>query len=207
MRALDLFCGGGGAAMGLHRAGFEVTGVDLTAQPRYPFTFHQGDAMAWPLEGYDLIWASPPCQAYSASTLAHRRAGKEYVDLLAPVRARLKAHGAPYVIENVVGAPMRGHTILCGTMFGLPLLRHRLFETSFPISSLLPPCQHKGDEIPVYGHGSPSWNRARHVRHLIAEKRTAMGIDWLNRDELSQAIPPAYSEWLARQWLASLEAA
>jgi DNA (cytosine-5)-methyltransferase 1 len=176
MKALDLFCGAGGAAMGLHRAGFEVHGVDLAPQPHYPFTFHRGDAMEWLLDGYDFIWASPPCQAYSASTLALRRAGKEYVDLLAPVRTRLRACGTPYVIENVVGAPMRGHTVLCGTMFGLRLLRHRLFETSFPICSLLPPCQHKGDEIPVYGHGTPSWHRGRYDRNYsVGEKCVAMG--------------------------------
>jgi DNA (cytosine-5)-methyltransferase 1 len=208
MRALDLFCGAGGVTKGLQRAGYHVTGVDLVASPRYcGDAFIQGDALTVDLDGYDFVWASPPCQAYSCSTLALRNAGRHYPDLLAAVRARLQASGTPYAIENVMGAPMRSPTMLCGTMFGIPVLRHRLFETSFPIAELLHPCRHTGDEIPIYGHGTPSWHRERKGRNFsTAEKRAAMGIDWMTRDELSQAIPPAYAEFIgraaAREWLA-----
>lgn len=202
-RALDLFCGAGGVAMGLHRTGFEVVGVDLAKQPHYPFTFIRGDALEASIKGFDFIWASPPCQCYSASTKALRNEGREYPDLIEPTRAKLIASGKPYIIENVVGAPLRNTTMLCGTMFGLKLLRHRLFETSWPIPALTLSCSHQGDEIPVYGHGTPSWHKHRNGRegrgnYSTAEKRIAMGIDWMTLDELSQAIPPAYSEWLAR---------
>lgn len=210
MKALDLFCGAGGAAMGLHRAGFEVHGVDLALQPRYPFSFEQRDATsvsADELRAYDLVWASPPCQRYS---LYSRNLGtaESFPDLVPVMREKLRAAGVQHIIENVVGAPLRAPTLLCGTMFGLSLLRHRLFETSFQVAALMPQCRHRGDEIPVYGNGTPQWHRERIGRNVgIDEKRAAMGIDWMNRDELSQAIPPAYSEWLARQWLAQREAA
>jgi len=210
MRVLDLFCGAGGASMGLYRAGAtEVVGVDLAPQPRYPFVFMQRDALSLDvdeLRAFDLIWASPPCQRYS---LYSRNIGtsSNHPDLVAPVRERLRASGVPHIVENVVGAPLRSPTMLCGTMFGLPLLRHRLFETSFRVG-LVAPCRHRGDEIPVYGNGTPRWHLERLGRGLkIEEKRSAMGIEWMNRDELSQAIPPAYSEWLARQWLAQRVAA
>lgn len=104
-KLLDLFCGAGGAAMGYHRAGFEVVGVDIKPQPRYPFEFHQGDAMTWPLEGFDAIHASPPCQAYTVAQNATRN-GAAHPDLVAPVRERLQATGKPWVMENVVGAPL-----------------------------------------------------------------------------------------------------
>lgn len=198
MRALDLFCGAGGAAMGLSRAGFEIIGVDIEEQPRFPFEFIRADACSYPLDGFDLIWASPPCQRYS---MYSRNTGTSdrHPDLVATIRERLRSQRSPWIIENVVGAPLRDPTMLCGTMFGLRLLRHRLFETSFAISSLLPSCAHLGDEIPVYGHGTPQWHRERCGNIGIAAKREAMGIDWMNRDELSNAIPPVYSQWVASQ--------
>lgn len=198
MRALDLFCGAGGAAVGLSRAGFDVVGVDIEEQPRFPFDFVCADACLYPLDGFDLIWASPPCQRYS---MYSRNTGtsERHPDLVATIRDRLRAQRAPWIIENVVGAPLRDPTMLCGTMFGLRLLRHRLFETSFAIPSLLPPCAHRGDEIPVYGHGTPQWHRERVGNIGIDAKRAAMGIDWMNRDELSNAIPPVYSQWVASQ--------
>jgi DNA (cytosine-5)-methyltransferase 1 len=198
LRALDLFCGAGGASMGLHRAGFEVTGVDIAPQPRYPFAFVQGDALAAEIGGFDFVWASPPCQRYS---MYSRNLGtaESFPDLVAVVRSKLVASGLPYVIENVVGAPLVATFVLCGTMFGLKVLRHRLFETSWPMNQLLPPCSHRGDEIPVYGNGTPQWHRQRLGRNIhVAEQRTAMDIDWMTRDEITQAIPPAYSEFLGR---------
>src|SRR6266851_7296325 len=134
-RALDLFCGAGGTTKGLQRAGFHVTGVDIKRQPRYcGDAFVQADALRPPfdLSRFDFIWASPPCQAFSASTISHRLLGKEYPDLIAPVRLMLAESGAVTVIENVVGAPIRPDIRLDGTMFeGLRVVRERWFECSF----------------------------------------------------------------------------
>jgi Site-specific DNA methylase len=196
-RALDLFCGAGGVTRGLQLAGFDVTGVDLVASPRYcGDAFVHGDALDVPLDGYDFIWASPPCQRYSVFSRNLGTAGN-HPDLVAAVRRRLADAAVPFAIENVEGAPLLARVVLCGTMFGLPLIRHRLIETSFPIAHLLPPCRHTGGEIPVYGHGTPKWHRDRLGRGIrLAEKCAAMGIDWMTRDELSQAIPPAYAEFI-----------
>lgn len=209
MRALDLFSGAGGAAKGLRDAGFYVVGVDIKSQPRYAgHEHHVADAMTYPLEGFDFIWASPPCQRYSVSTVALRKQGREYPDLLAPTRHRLKANSTPYAIENVVGAPMKGQLVLCGSMFGLNIIRHRVFETSFAVDVLVPRCQHTGDEIPIYGHGTPSWHRNRKGRNFsTAEKRVAMKIDWMTRDELAESIPPAYSHFIASMALRATGAA
>ena len=128
-RLLDLFCKAGGGAMGYVRAGFEVIGVDIKPQPHYPFEFHQGDAMTYPLEGFDAYHASPPCQRYSRTKSLHP--GCKYPDLLAQTRNLLIATGKPWVIENVVGAPFQHWIMLCGMMFGLRTYRHRRFETSF----------------------------------------------------------------------------
>ena len=192
MRALDLFCGAGGAAMGLHRAGYEVVGVDIKPQPRYPFEFHQADAMEYPLEGFDLIWASPPCQAFTTARVIH---GREHPDLLTGTRERLMTQSAPWVIENVPGAPMRPDYVLCGSQFGeRRLKRHRWFEVSWQSAHLLPPCAHGREIVSVFGHGG-------HVYHGVEDWRRVMGIDWMTRDELAQAIPPAYSEWIGRRIL------
>lgn len=215
MRALDLFCGAGGASMGLHRAGFEMTGVDVRPQPNYPFSFIEADALEFPLDGFDLIWASPPCQAFTA----YRRRGNMHDALnhIPVVRDRLRGSGTQYVIENVPGAPLENPIVLCGTMFGLGVRRHRLFETTMPFV-LVPPCHHVGVQIPVYGHGVPQWfrekwadgypaatNRERRstvevgvYRIDVETQRIAMDIDWMTRDELSQAIPPTYSEFIGR---------
>jgi DNA (cytosine-5)-methyltransferase 1 len=215
MRLLDLFCGAGGAAMGYHRAGFEVVGVDIEPQPNYPFELHQGDAMTWPLDGYDAIHASPPCQAYSSATNALRARGKVYPDLLAPTRARLREQSTPWVIENVPGAPMRADFKLCGCMFDLPYLRReRWFETSWFGFALMAPCAHTGPAISITGNGAGAGNGQRAkfaavVGHppCAADERAAMGIDWMTRAERSQAIPPAYTEWLGRQLADHLRAA
>lgn len=127
--------------MGLHQAGFDVTGVDIEPQPRYPFKFIQADALTFPLEGYDFIWASPPCQRYSIATQCQPGLAEQYPDLIDPIRMRLQATGLPYAIENVEGAfsRLRNPTLLCGVMFGLDMYRHRLFETSYEVGLILHP--------------------------------------------------------------------
>ena len=196
---LDLFCGAGGAAMGYHRAGFDVIGVDINPQPHYPFTFWQTDAFTdcIPYPPPAAIHASPPCQAYSSAT----RNDIEYPDLVADTRRLLESTGLPYVIENVPGAPLNDPTVLCGSMFGMRRIRrHRLFETNFPLS-VPSPCQHDSqrDVMNVTGHGEQG-NTRRTGAHWGADaRREAMGIDWMTRDELSQSIPPAYTEYIGTQ--------
>jgi DNA (cytosine-5)-methyltransferase 1 len=208
-RLLDAFCGAGGAGMGYHRAGFDVVGVDIKPQPRYPFEFHQGDALEFIAEHgheFDVIHASPPCQAYSQAALSERNRGKEYPDLLAETRAVLELAGVAWVIENVPDAPMRADYRLCGCQFGLDLRRERWFETSWHGFDLRPSCFHPYPVVSVVGHGTPSWVREKlGYNPTIAHYRAAMGIDWMNRDELSQAIPPAYTAYLGIQLLAALE--
>jgi DNA (cytosine-5)-methyltransferase 1 len=194
--------------MGYHRAGFTVVGVDSHPQPRYPFPFVQADAMDYPLTGFDAVHASPPCQGFSSTRSMHP--DREYPDLLTPMRARLAASGLPYVIENVPRAPMVCTVVLCGTMFGLgtadaELWRHRWFET--PYLMLCPRCRHgaKGRVIGVYGGGGKDHRRTTHpMDFTIAQRRQAMGIDWMSGKELNQAIPPAYTEWLGRNLLAAM---
>jgi DNA (cytosine-5)-methyltransferase 1 len=204
-RALDLFCGAGGASMGLHRAGFDVTGVDIKPQPRYPFTFILADALTVPLDGYDFIWASPPCQAY---TWAGKRWDVPRVDLLDSTRRRLQTSGTPFVIENVVGAPLQRDFLLCGEMFhGLGVIRHRYFEVGNGFACIAP--AHTGHLRPitngtglqrsayacVAGHGGEGYT------YRLEDWRAAMGIDWMTKDELVEAIPPAYSEFIGKQAL------
>lgn len=204
-KALDLFCGAGGAGMGLYRAGFDVTGVDNRPQRNYPFRFVQADALEYPLEGYDLIWASPPCQ-FAARVGTHHR-GK-HANLIPQTRTRLEGSGAPYIIENVEDA--RSHLVnsvmLCGSMFGLGVWRHRYFESRW-ILPLTPTCNHSN--IPVLVTGSPRRRNAAGVvdrrEPSTQARRDAMGIPWMSRAELDQAIPPAYSEYLARQVLVSVQ--
>jgi DNA (cytosine-5)-methyltransferase 1 len=203
VRLLDLFCCAGGAAMGYHQAGFEVVGVDIQPQPRYPFEFIQADALDIPaLWQFDAIHASPPCQAYSN---AQRLRKNDHPDLIGPVRERLIESGVPYVIENVFGAPLREPTTLCGGMFGLKVYRHRLFETSFPIwAPHHPPHTAKqakmgrppkeGEFIQVVGNFSG-----------VEYARAAMGIGWMTRDELREAIPPAFTQFIGKQLLAHIQ--
>lgn len=194
-RILDLFCGAGGAAMGLYRAGFEVVGVDIKPQPHYPFEFHQADALEYPMEGFDAYWASPPCQAYSdAIRMVEGRAKKKlkanYPDLIEPTRQHLLKTRKLYVIENVKNAPLDIGLMLCGTMFGLRIIRHRYFEVPWYQMQLLPPCNHSD----VYDPWHQDWLKQK-------EKMLgAMKIDWsMTRPEVREAIPPAYSEYLGKQ--------
>lgn len=191
--------------MGLHEAGFDVTGVDIKRHKNYPFKFIESNALEVDCEGYDLIWASPPCQAYTLAAKSQRNAGKIYPDLMAATREKIAATGSPYIIENTPGAPMRVDIILCGSMFNLRVIRHRWFECSFPIFRLFATCQHPRNPVVVCGNGTSSWSRANNGGkcHTIQEMRDAMGIQWMNRAELSQAIPPAYAKYLAEQFLKS----
>lgn len=200
-RLLDLFCGAGGAAVGYHRAGFDVVGVDIRPQPNYPFEFVQADALLvaqW-FETADVIHASPPCQAYSVATLQHRDT-HEYPDLLPVVRDLLIHKGLPYVIENVPGAPMHNPVMVCGSGLGMTRIRrHRLFESNVMLLGVQ--CRHRlnDDILSVVGHSEGSGKVG--PGYLMADKQAAMGIDWMNRDELSEAIPPAYTEHIGTQLL------
>jgi len=202
MRLLDLFCGAGGAAMGYHRAGFdEIVGVDIKPQPRYPFTFVQGDALEYcSAHGreFDAIHASPPCQAYSEATPMEAR--KHHPKLIAATRQVLAAIGKPFVIENVENAraDMRLTMMLCGTMFGLNLWRHRYFEIE-PFRLFMSPASCNHAKFPVVVSG-----KSRKARVGIADRRTAMNIEWMSNAEITEAIPPAYTEYIGRQLLAYL---
>lgn len=215
-RLLDLFCGAGGAGWGYHRAGFEVIGVDIKPQPRYPFAFVQMDALkylrTWIFEDalIDAIHASPPCQRWSESNGAKSEA---HPDLITPLRPLLEATSLPYVIENVRHAPLLSPFVLCGSSVGLRVRRHRSFETNFSV--VVPPCAHglqrsnphrlrSGYEppddaiVPVYGGGQAGFS--------IARCRAAMGIDWMTTDELNEAIPPAYTELIGHQLIQHVRA-
>ena len=201
-RALDLCCCAGGASEGLRRAGFDVTGVDIEPQPHYPFEFHQGDALTFPLDGFDFIWASPPCQRFCA--LRTREDLSAYPDIIEPIRVRLRASGTPFVIENVPGAPIRRDLTLCGAMFSLRSYRHRHFECSFPV----PQPGHPRHAVRVNRRGE---NRRQHWANggfitITGDVGTycgpeAMGINWMTGNEMSEAIPPAYSEYIGRHAL------
>jgi DNA (cytosine-5)-methyltransferase 1 len=199
--------------MGYSRAGFDVVGVDIKPQPRYPFTFWLGDALrtfdgiGFDLGSFDAIHASPPCQAYSVAAQSRRNEGHEYPDLLAPTRDLLEQTGLPWVIENVPGAPMRADIKLCGCQVGLDLRRERWFETNWLVDPMVPPHHHPHPVPSVVGHGTPSWVRKQlGYNPTIADYRASMGIDWMNRNELSEAIPPAYTEFIGTQLMAHLEA-
>jgi len=208
VRLLDLFCCAGGAGEGYRRAGFDVTGVDIVERKNHPHRFILGDAIEYVLahgHEYDAIHASPPCQAYSQAAQGMRNAGKVYPDLLAATRAALEQTGKPWIIENVPKAPMRPDFKLCGCRFGLDLRRERWFETSWHGFELAPPCHHPFPVVSVVGHGTPTWVREKlGFNPTIQHYREAMGIDWMNRDELSQAIPPAYTEYLGRLLMAEV---
>jgi DNA (cytosine-5)-methyltransferase 1 len=203
--ALDLFCCAGGAAVGLHRAGFDVVGVDIVRRDRYPFPFVQADALRPPfdLQQFDFIWASPPCQAYSWSA---KRWDVERADLVDPTRAMLDTSGRPYCIENVPGAPIRADLVLTGMMFGLGVIRRRHFEFNFFV--LGPPPHAKrggvrtGEYVTVAGHGGDNIKG----RGSRSAKQEAMGIDWMSDEELNEAIPPAYGEFIGRAALREIEA-
>lgn len=218
-RLLDLFSGAGGAGMGYARAGFDVTGVDIKPMPRYPFTFIQAEALEYLAEHgheYDAIHASPPCQGYSRLRHLPWLKDRVWPLLIDPCRDLLNASGRPWIIENVEAAPMAG-LVLCGRMFGLPTYRHRRFEGSV----LLLTQPHQKHDV-VIGHGrmvndrrkgslnasssKGAWGQQAIItvaggQFRKADGERALGIDWMTKDELAQAIPPAYTEYLGRQLL------
>lgn len=227
-RLLDLFCCAGGAGTGYHRAGFDVVGVDNRPQPNYPFEFHQADALTFPLDGFDAVHASPPCQAFTA--MGSMPNAREHPDLLTPTRVLLEQAGLPYVIENVPGSPIDvrppdlfgygGAVMLCGSMFGLvtdeyELRRHRWFEASVPIAQ--PPCRHShrrvvgfyGDHARIRARVEGSRDRGSDIlgEQKMALVKALMDIDWMAWTEANQAIPPAYTAHLGSQLLAHLAVA
>jgi DNA (cytosine-5)-methyltransferase 1 len=213
---LDLFCGAGGAAMGYHRAGFDVVGVDIEPQPHYPFEFYQGDALEclphmvgeWS-PGFDAIHASPPCQQFTVYRNARPEHEPRWPDLIDRCREFLEAIGLPWVMENVPGAPMTNYLQLCGTSFSLSVRRHRWFETSFAI--LAPPCAHSEFTERRFP-GSTNRPNGRTVCNVgeyrvpLAVQKECMGVDWdVTLHELSEAIPPAYTEYIGAQLLRHIE--
>lgn len=221
-RLLDLFCGAGGAGAGYDRAGFEVVGVDIEAHPDSPHPLLVADAMNFLelpalLDGFVVVHASPPCPRYSTATPEANR--DSHPDLIAPVRDALLAWGGIYVIENVPGAPLLNPTMFCGAALGLgaqcrdgqyrQLRRHRLFESNAPIMS--PGCGCDGrQKIGVYGDGGGGPRRQAAqgggYKGHPEESRQAMGIDWMrNRKDLSDSIPPAYTEHIGAQLLDHIE--
>lgn len=219
-RLLDLFCGAGGCSVGYHRAGFDVVGVDIEPHPDYPFEFHVRDALdvlTPPIKAhYDVIHASPPCPAHSTITPNK----SNHPDLIPQVRELLQAWGGPYVIENVPGAPLENPVTYCGAAMGLgakcrdgvfrQLRRHRLFESNLPLMSPGCACD-SGQKLGVYGTGGggyyPSPNRGGGYKAWPDEAAAGMGIDWMSRADLADAIPPAYTEHIGAQLLAHLEVA
>lgn len=214
--ALDLFCCAGGAGMGLHQAGFTVHGIDKDPQPDYPFQFMQGDALEADLSAYDLVWASPPCQCFTTYGNCRPNLADKYQDLIAPTREKLQAWGGMWIMENVVGSPLKNPVTLCGSMFGLDVRRHRLFESNFPLTQ--PKCNHAMWE-PNRFPGGRSRERG-HARVLcrgtmeigrwnipFAAQKEAMQMPWVNDlRKLSEAIPPAYARFLGEQARQILEA-
>lgn len=204
-RALDLFCGAGGAAMGLHRAGFDVVGVDIETQPRYPFAFIQADATTIPFRGFDFIWASPPCQRWTAHAQQHGTEA-DHPDHIEATRRRLRASDAgAWCIENVPRAPLRNPVALTGCMFGLNTYRRRHFECSFALMAPPPgkpfgPKSRPGS-VTVTGHSGGSSKRDGWSNGDKTAWQAALGIDWMLNREMAEAIPPAYAEFVGRQAL------
>ena len=201
-KLLDLFCGAGGCSVGYHRAGFDVVGVDIAPQRRYPFEFHQADALEYLSEHghtFDVIHASPPCQGYSVMRHLPWLKGREYPMLIPAVRAALESLGKPYIIENVVGSPLSG-AALCGAALGLPMVRHRVFECHPLI--LFPGCPGH----PVLFSGSKTMGQRGKGSGVMGilpgyTAQEATGIDWMTNREMRQAIPPAYTQWVGQQMI------
>lgn len=202
-RLLDLFCGAGGAGTGYVQAGFDVFGVDITRQPYYQMPYARCDAIEYlqteDLSSFDFIHASPPCGRYSKLNVSLHRTANQSPDLIDIVRELLEGTGKPWVIENVMTAPLRNPFMLCGSMFKLRiprgyLQRHRNFEANWSPGNT-PQCDHYGYSIGVYGHGSGGGYKRDRTANAD-EARLLMGMPWSNREGVAQAIPPAYTLWI-----------
>lgn len=208
---LDLFCCQGGASAGYAAAGFRIAGVDLYAQPRYPYPFVRYDALAFlqalldlgttGLGRYAAIHASPPCQAH---TNAQRIQGREHPDLIAPVRELLDQTGLPYIIENVVGAPLKSPVMLCGATLGLHTYRHRLFESNVTLT--VPEHQPHDQQQIKMGRPLEDGDFYQAVGHFsnVPYVKTDLGVPWMSREGIKECIPPAYTKYLGRQLLEAI---
>ena len=206
MKLLDLYCKAGGASAGYARAGFEVIGVDIKKQKRYPYQFIQADALEILadkdfISQFDVIAASPPCQTHSATKHLRNAQGKSTnkIDLIPQTREGLIASGKIYIIENVPGAPLIDPVVMCGSSFGLKVRRHRQFESNVKLTGLS--CNHKlqGKPVGVYGSMRDEIPGGGHTAKSLEEAREAMGIDWMLWGDLVEAIPPIYTEYLGKQ--------
>lgn len=220
MIILDLFCGGGGASVGMEQAGVSVIGVDIEPQPEHPrygnfLDFIRADVLSLPIDfirRFDFAWASPPCQAYSWASAGARNSGVEWPDLVDHTRRILKLAGIPYCIENVAGAPIRHDVMLCGDMFGLKVIRHRYFEIEGFDVVQPKHTKHRGKVadgyyVTVAGHNCFGLQNFRSQNNLPGANglqvcQYAMGIDWISdKKTLRQAVPPAYSKYIMEQFL------
>ena len=212
MKILDLFCGAGGSAMGYNRAGFDVVGVDNKNQPRYPFKFIKADAVEFlkgGIKGFDAIHASPPCQKHCSLVRGTLDSIEQHEDLIIVVRNLILETGLPYVIENVPAAPLHDPITLCGEMFGLGVIRHRIFESNFD----LPKHEHRKHRGAVSGWSHGKWQAGPYFqvygngggKGSLEDWREAMDVWWMEtRPEMSQAIPPAYTEYIGSQLMKAL---
>ena len=211
MKLLDLYCKAGGASKGYADAGFEVTGVDIKKQKRYPYTFIQADCLELMqdlnfLRSFDAIAASPPCQTHSRTKHLRDAQGKttDKVDLIPQTREKLIESGVPYVIENVPGAPLINPIQMCGSSFGLKVRRHRLFESNLQLIGSV--CDHKtqGKPVGIYGSMRDEIPKGGHTAKSIEKAREAMGINWMLWGDLVEAIPPRYTYEIGKQLIAML---
>lgn len=216
-RLLDVFCGAGGCSVGYERAGFEVAGIDIDPHPDYPFAFVQADAMevlqdrAF-LSRFEVVHTSPPCPRYSAATNARPGLAEKHPDLVGPVRDLLRDWGGVYVIENVPGAPLDHPALICGWAMGLRhIRRHRLFESNVFLMS--PGCLcPDGDTISVFGNSGEDRRRSTRAefgmirKHVpLKEIRELMGVQWMTkRDDISDAIPPSYTQHIGEQLIEAI---
>lgn len=219
IKVLDLFCGGGGATVGMIKAGAQVTGVDIVAQREHPgygnfLDFRHADVLSLPLNfirSFDFVWASPPCQAYSWASGVWRNRGRSWPDLVSQTRELLLRADVPFCIENVAGAPIRHDLMLCGEMFGLKVIRHRYFEIE-GFDSIQPEHRkHRGKVadgyyVTVAGHNCFGLEGFRTRNNLPGANglevcQYAMGIDWIqNKKTLRECVPPRYAEYILRQF-------